>query len=133
MHLQLIAREPLAVQLHLVTVVPAFFLGTWLIFFSRKGARYHRVLGFFYLALMTVTAFAAIFIQSLHPGHFTWIHIFVPITLWGVVAALWRIRKGDVQGHKAAMLGTYFGGLIIAGGFTFIPGRLMYEIFFGRG
>ena len=33
---------PFAVQLHVFTVVPAFALGTWLIFLSRKGARRHR-------------------------------------------------------------------------------------------
>jgi uncharacterized membrane protein len=131
MHLELIAREPFAIQLHLATIVPAFFLGTSLIFFSKKGSPKHRVLGFTYLLLMTVTAIAAIFVQSLRPGHFTWVHLFVPITLWGVVAAIWRIRVGDVKGHKQAMLGTYFGGLIIAGAFTFAPGRLMHSLFFG--
>ena len=30
---------PLAVQLHLATVVPAFVLGTWLLFFSTRGRR----------------------------------------------------------------------------------------------
>jgi uncharacterized membrane protein len=33
---------PFAVQLRVFTVVPAFALGTWLIFFSRKGSRRHR-------------------------------------------------------------------------------------------
>jgi len=133
MHLELIAREPFAIQLHLATIVPAFFLGGWLILFSKKGSRFHRALGFTYLTLMTITSFAALFVQSLHPGHFSWIHIFVPLTLWGVFAAIWRIRKGDVKGHKMAMLGTYFGGLLIAGALTFVPPRLMYQIFFGRG
>ena len=26
------------------------------------------------------------------------------------------------------MQGTFFGGLIVAGGFTFLPGRLMHEV-----
>ena len=131
MHWELIPREPLAIQIHLATVVPAFFLGTWQIFLSKKGSPAHRSLGIVYLALMTITAIAAIFIQSLHPGHFSWIHIFVPITLIGVVSAIWRIRKGDIVGHKRAMQGVYFGGLIVAGALTFYPGRLMYRLFFG--
>jgi hypothetical protein len=32
---------------------------------------------------------------------------------------------------RAAMMGVYFGGLIIAGALTFLPGRLMYRLFFG--
>ena len=131
MHWELIPREPLAIQIHLATVVPAFFLGTWQIFLSKKGSAAHRALGVVYLALMTITAIAAIFIQSLHPGHFSWIHIFVPITLVGVVSAIWRIRKKDIVGHKRAMQGVYFGGLIIAGALTLYPGRLMFRLFFG--
>jgi len=38
MNLMPIVEAPLAIQIHLATIIPAFFLGTWLIFFSRKGA-----------------------------------------------------------------------------------------------
>src|SRR5579862_3815673 len=50
MDLKPILDAPFAVKLHLATVVPAFALGTWLIFFSRKGAPVHRALGAIYLA-----------------------------------------------------------------------------------
>jgi uncharacterized membrane protein len=123
MNWELAAREPLAIQIHLATVIPAFFLGTWLTFFSRKGSHFHRILGSIYLGLMTITAMAAMFIRSLNPGQLSWLHVFVPITLLSVFTAIWRIRRKDVAGHKAAMLGLYFGGLIIAGAFTFFPGR----------
>jgi uncharacterized membrane protein len=56
-----VADAPLAVKIHLATVVPAFVLGTWQIFFSRKGAPMHRAIGVMYLVLMTITATAAIF------------------------------------------------------------------------
>ena len=130
MNFQLIASAPLAIQIHLATVLPAFALGTWLVFFSRKGSRYHRVGGFAYLGLMTITSITALFVRSLHPGHLSWIHLFVPLTLWGVFSAIWTIRRGDIQSHRRAMQGVYFGGLIIAGSLTFFPGRLMYRLFF---
>ena len=131
MNLRLIAEAPFAIQFHLATVIPAFLLGTWLLFFSRKGAPVHRKIGFVYLTLMTVTAIATMFIQAIRPGHWSLIHLFVLLTFWSVFMAIYRISKGDVEGHKKAMIGLYFGGLIIAGGFTFFPGRLMYRIFFG--
>ena len=59
MNLTLLADAPLAVKIHLATVLPAFVIGTWLIFFSRKGARWHRILGAIYLTLMSVTAVAS--------------------------------------------------------------------------
>jgi uncharacterized membrane protein len=40
---------------HLATILPAFVIGTWLIFFSVKGAHWHRILGTLYVTLMLVT------------------------------------------------------------------------------
>lgn len=131
MHLELIGRESLAIQIHLATVVPAFFLGTWLLFLSRKGSLLHRRVGVVYLCLMVVTSIAAVFVQSLRPGHFSLIHLFIPLTLFGIYGAIASIRRGDIKGHQRAMYSVYFGGLIIAGGLTFYPGRLMYRLFFG--
>ena len=131
MNLALIADAPLAVKIHLATVLPAFAIGTWLIFLSTKGARWHRALGAIYLALMTGTAITTFFIRSTNPGHLSPIHLFIPLTLFGVFGALWNVRRGDIKGHRNAMLGLYVGGLLIAGGLTLLPGRLLHHVFFG--
>ncbi len=130
MHWSLLTSAPLAIQLHLLTVVPSFFLGTWLLFLSKKGTKIHRAVGFLYMTLMTVTAITSLFIQSIRPGHFTAVHLFIPLTLWGVGSALWAIRKKDVAEHKRAMYGLYIGGLALAGAFTLYPGRLLHQFFF---
>ena len=49
MNFELLRQAPLAVQIHLATVVPAFAIGTWQIFGSTKGSRAHRALGSGYL------------------------------------------------------------------------------------
>jgi uncharacterized membrane protein len=126
-----IAEAPLAIKIHLATVIPAFVIGSWLIFFSTKGAPWHRALGTLYLALMTVTAIAAFFIRSIIPGSLSPVHLFIPLTLFGVFGALWNIKRGNIRGHRNAMLGLYFGGILIAGGFTLLPGRLLQHVFFG--
>ena len=41
-------------------------------------------------------------------------------------------RRHDVPGHRRAMLGLFGGALVIAGIFTFYPGRIMYEVVFGK-
>jgi uncharacterized membrane protein len=130
MNLNPIAEAPFAVKIHLATVIPAFVLGTWLIFLSRKGSRWHRGVGAAYLALMTVTATAAIFIRQLRPGSFSWLHLFVVLTYYSVFAALWTLRKKNIAGHQRAMVGLYVGGLLIAGGLTLLPGRMMYRLLF---
>jgi uncharacterized membrane protein len=124
-----------AVQLHVFTVVPAFFLGTWLIFFSRKGARRHRAVGYVYLTLMTVTAIAALFIHEIPAIDIVYgfgpIHLFSLVTLFGVVGALRGAWTHNIKMHRGSMLGVYIGGILIAGTFAFLPGRIMHAMVFG--
>jgi uncharacterized membrane protein len=131
MNLTPIATASLAIKIHLATVLPAFAIGTWLIFASRKGSPTHRALGVTYLTLMTVTAASTFFIRSIWPGSLSPVHLFIPLTLFGVVGALFHIRRGNIRRHRNAMLGLYVGGLLIAGSLTLLPGRLLHGVFFG--
>jgi uncharacterized membrane protein len=135
MTLEPLLRAPLPVQIHVATVVPAFFIGSYLIFISRKGARHHRVLGYLYLTLMTITATAALFVHAIMPNSpffgFSPIHLFVPLTLFGVAGALHGAWSHNIRQHKRAMLGVYVGGLLIAGMLAFLPGRIMHAVTFG--
>lgn len=136
--LQPILNAPAAVQLHFVTVVPAFFLGAWQLLASRKGSASHRLIGKIYLGLMSVTAVAAFFIPSfssfslgIGPLRLGLIHLFIPLTVNGIWQTRRALRAGNIAAHKASMRGLYIGGLIIAGLLTFLPGRVMYRMFFG--
>jgi uncharacterized membrane protein len=133
--LEPLLHAPLAVQIHVATVMPAFLIGTYQIFLSRKGAPFHRALGYIYLALMTVTSIAALFVHQLMPHGPFWgfspIHLLVPLTLFGVVAALRGAWTHNIPMHRAAMLGVYVGGLLIAGSLTLLPGRIMHAVVFG--
>ena len=131
MNIEAIVQAPMAVKIYLATVLPAFAIGTWQIFLSHKGSRYHRALGFVYLGLMTVTAVAAFFIRSVGDGSMTWIYLFIPLTFFGVFGAIWNVRRGDIAGHRWSMIGLYFGGLLIAGSLAFAPGRILHRFLFG--
>jgi len=135
MDLKPILDAPFAVKLHLATVVPAFAIGTWLIFFSRKGAPVHRALGAIYLTLMTVTAITTLFVHQLMPRSpffgLSPVHLLVPLTFFAVISALWSARRHDVTGHRRAMISLYVGGMLIAGGLTLLPGRILYRAFIG--
>ncbi len=134
MNLEPVITASLPIKIHLATVLPAFAIGTWQILVSRKGAPIHRALGYAYLALMSVTAVAAIFIHEVMPNGpffgFSPIHLFVPLTLFSVVGALRGAWTDNVNMHRRSMIGLYVGGLLIAGGLTFLPGRVMYRLFF---
>ena len=135
-----ILEAPPSIQLHFVTVVPAFFLGAWQLISSRKGSTSHRLIGKVYLTLMSITAVAAFFIPSFSswsigvgPIRLGLIHLFIPLTINGIWQTRKALRTGDIAAHKASMRGMYLGGLIIAGALTFLPGRVMYRMFFGDG
>jgi uncharacterized membrane protein len=52
------------------------------------------------------------------------------LTIYTVPRAYLAIKNGDVKSHKRKMILLYFGAIVIAGGFTFFPGRYLYELFF---
>ena len=127
-------HAPLAVHIHVATVVPAFLIGTWQIFLSRKGEPFHRALGYLYLVLMTITSLAALLVDSLNPAGplgFSPIHLFVPLTLFGIVGALRGAWTHNIPMHKRSMIGVYIGGILIAGSLAFLPGRIMHAVVFG--
>lgn len=120
--------------LHLYTVIPSFFIGTILLII-KKGTPFHKLAGRLYMILMMVTALITLFMPSqIGPqlfNHFGWIHLFSALTIYTVPTAYLAIKKGNVKSHKRKMILLYFGALIIAGGFTFVPGRYMHTLFFG--
>jgi len=120
----------LAIQLHFYTVVPAFVLGTIQMILP-KGTKIHLWNGYAYMALMMITATAAIFIPSFMGGRFGYIHLFIILTYVSVPWALYNARKGNVAAHRNSMIGLYVGGILIAGGLAFGPDRVLHEMFFG--
>ena len=118
------------VLIHLFTVLPAIPLGAWL-FFTPKGTRLHRRMGKLWCALMFITAISTIFIRGMNDGAFSWIHIFTVLTLVGLPVAILRARKGLVRLHVRVLTGLYLGALVIAGGFAFFPGRVLWTMAFG--
>lgn len=122
------------VQVHLATVLPAFVIGTWLLA-NRKGSPLHRMLGRIYLVLMLVTALATLAMPAhVGPqwlGHFGFIHIFSLMVLYFVPAAWFAARRHNIKTHRNNMIGVYLGGIIIAGSFAFMPGRLLHNWVFG--
>lgn len=121
----------LAIQIHVITVVPAAFLGTYILA-VRKGTPRHKMLGKIWLALMVVSAFSSFFIHTIRVwGDFSPIHL---LSIWVIVAsflAIYTARKGHILAHRGFVVGIYLGGIVGAGLFTFLPGRIMNGVFLG--
>tara|TARA_B110000858_G_scaffold3502_1_gene4055 strand:+ start:25444 stop:25830 length:387 start_codon:yes stop_codon:yes gene_type:complete len=120
--------------LHLATIIPAFFIGTLLILI-KKGAPFHKGAGRVYMSLMLATACVTLLMEARAGirflNHFGFIHLFSFLVIYSVPRAYFAIKRGDVKTHKRSMIGLYIGGIIIAGGLTFAPGRYMHQLFFG--
>lgn len=119
--------------IHLATVLPCFIIGT-LLLLIKKGTRIHKNAGRVYMILMLITAIITLFMPAQVGAtlfnHFGWIHSFSFLTLYSVPTAYTAIKKGDVKTHKRKMILLYFGALIIAGGFTLVPGRYLHDLLF---
>ncbi len=119
--------------IHLATVLMAFVLGAYLLL-NKKGTASHRQIGKYYMLLMMLTAVVALFMQAqVGPrflGHFGYIHLFCVLVLYSVPAAYVAARNGNLTKHKANMVGVYVGGILIAGAFTLMPGRLLHQWLF---
>ena len=100
------------------------------VLFMRKGTTIHKTVGWVWIVLMTITAATSFAIQDLIPGSFSPIHLLSILTLVTLPLAVWRRRKGDIVGHARAMQGTFFG-LLAAGAFTMLPGRIIGRMLFG--
>lgn len=119
------------VAIHMTAALAALALGPFAIW-ARKGAvqrpRLHRALGYSWVALMLATALSAVFIKNqVGPslGGFGLIHLLIPVTLASLVAAFWFLAKGNIVGHRKTMVSLYISGCLIAGFFTFMPGRYL--------
>jgi uncharacterized membrane protein len=135
MTLEPLLSAPFAVQFHVATVVPAALLGTWQVFFSAKGSPSHRAVGWVYVVLMSVTALSTLWVHRIWPTSpffgLSPIHLLIPLVFFGFYNAIVGARAHDIVRHRSAMLGVYFGAIVIAGGFTFFPGRIMHAVVFG--
>lgn len=130
MNLAPLLDAPLAIQIHVAAVIPAALLGPYM-FRARKGTPTHRLLGKVWLGLMVVAALSSFFIHTINLFYgFSPIHLLSAYVLYGSWSAIRAARAHRIREHRLNVIGMYVGGIIIAGGFTLLPGRLMHEIVF---
>lgn len=109
----------------------AFVLGAVQLF-APKGTLPHRMVGTVWVVLMLVVSISAFFIHQLRTlGSCSPIHLLAIFTLVMLPLAVWFAHTHRVRQHRNTMLGLFFGALVIAGIFTFYPGRIMHAVVFG--
>jgi uncharacterized membrane protein len=126
----LLSASP-AIQLHAFAAMSAFVLGLVQLA-APKGTLPHRTLGGIWVAIMFVVAISSFFIHELKVwGPWSPIHLLSIFTLVMLPLGVWRAHHHQVQSHRWTMISIFVGALLIAGLFTFVPGRIMHAVVFG--
>ncbi|MEO1136446.1 MAG: DUF2306 domain-containing protein [Pseudomonadota bacterium] len=138
MSLQPLLEASWVIQLHAFAAFAAFVLGLVQLA-APKGTLPHRSLGFVWVVLMAAVTISSIFIRPSQTTGlpisqwFGWIHVFTIITAYGLIGGIIILVKGgpSLKKHKGPFIGIFFGGIIVAGAFSFMPGRIMHDVLFG--
>ena len=119
------------IQVHAFAAMAAFALGL-VQFTAPKGTIPHRTIGWIWVALMAAVAISSFWIHEIRLfGPFSPIHLLSIFTLAMLPLAVRHARRHRVSDHRSAMISIFIGGLLIAGAFTFLPGRIMHAVAFG--
>ena len=129
-HLEPILHAKPAVQIHLAFAVAMLALGVVMLN-TRKGRAFHRAAGWIWAGLIMLVALSSLFITQVTPGHWSWIHISSGVALILTPFALWAARVHDVKAHRTAMMWLFYFFTLVAAALTFLPGRLMWQVFLG--
>jgi uncharacterized membrane protein len=120
-----------AIQLHAFAAMTAFTLGLVQLA-APKGTLPHRTVGWVWVALMVGVSVSAFFVHEIRLwGPWSPIHLLAIFTLVMLPLAVLHARRHAVERHRNAMVSIFLGALVIAGLFTFMPGRIMHAVVFG--
>ena len=132
MSLQPLLEAAPAIQVHAFAAMAAFLLGAVQLA-APKGTLPHRTIGYVWVTLMVVICVTSFWIQDLRIwGPWSPIHLLSIFTLAALPFAVMHARRHRIAQHRNAMLAMFAGALLIAGLFTFVPGRIMYDVALGH-
>ncbi|MBR0693494.1 DUF2306 domain-containing protein [Bradyrhizobium lablabi] len=121
-----------AIPLHAFAAMAAFLLGSVQLA-APKGTLPHRTLGWIWVILMLVVALGSFWIHQIRLiGPWSPIHLLSIFTLIMLAAGVMAARTRNVRRHKITMVSMFCGALVVAGLFTFVPGRIMHAVVFGQ-
>ena len=119
------------IQIHAFAAIAAFAVGA-IQLSAPKGTIPHRLVGWLWAVLMLTVAISSLFIHEIRLwGAWSPIHLLSLLVLVTLPLAIWAARRHDVRRHRNAMAALFMGALVVAGAFTFLPGRIMHSAAFG--
>jgi uncharacterized membrane protein len=120
-----------AIPVHAFAAMAAFGLGVVQLA-APKGTLPHRTIGWIWVVLMLAVAISSFWIHQIRlVGPWSPIHLLSIFVLITVPLGVWRAHRHRVGDHRRIMILVFSGGLVVAGLFTLLPGRIMHAVVFG--
>ena len=121
-----------AIPVHAFAAMAALALGI-VQFAAPKGTLPHRTIGWIWVVLMVTVAASSFGIHQLRLfGPWSPIHLLSILVLVLLPIAVISAHRQHVSRHRNIMIGIVSGGLVVAGLFTLLPGRIMHAVIFGQ-
>lgn len=131
MSLSPLLHASLIIQIHAFLAIAAALL-TVAIFTLKRGTQAHRWMGWTWVTLMGIVALSSFGINEMRLiGPFGPIHLLSAYVIFQLILSVRAARSKQIRAHARGMKGLTFGALVVAGGFTFMPGRIMYQVITG--
>ena len=129
----------LAPLLEAPSPIPAHALAAWAMLLLGglqlalpRGTRRHVWIGRAWVLGLGFVAASGLFIHSIRlVGPFSPLHLLSLYTLLSLVQGVRAARAGDIAGHRRTMTQVFALALVVAGLFTFLPGRTMNAVLLG--
>ena len=116
---------------HALVAIAIAVLGLWQVV-ARKGTTRHRIAGWMFVIGMAYVALSGLFISDLQTwGYSSPIHLLIPVTLAALWTGVHRARSGQIKAHARSMTLLFALAIVVTGGFTLVPGRIMHATVFG--
>ncbi|MCC1482326.1 DUF2306 domain-containing protein [Roseibaca sp. Y0-43] len=118
------------IQLHIAAACLAILLGP-VALYMRPGQGAHKMIGCLWVASMAVLALSSFGIHGFALiGPFSPLHGLALLTLWSLWEGIRRARMRQVAAHRRVFRNLYWYGLMVAGLFNFLPGRIVNRTLF---
>ena len=109
--------------IHFLAAILVLFLGL-INLLSEKGTPQHRMVGWFWLIMMSFVTISSFWIRDINNGGFSFLHLLSIWTIMSMGIAVISVKKGYIRMHAGFMIGTVLGS-IVAGLFAMMPGRFI--------
>ncbi|MGB3625919.1 MAG: DUF2306 domain-containing protein [Henriciella sp.] len=127
--MSLLLKASTAIQVHVAAALTTLGIGIFLLL-APKGFRMHKTLGWIWVVSMVVTAGSSFLITGIFQSTYSPIHALSAWTMISLPFGIAAVKRREIKKHRETMTGMFVGGMVIAGLFSLLPGRLLWHVFF---